>query len=251
MSKNIVVVEKAEELPPVEEVVLTAHDRETGAKAVVNKNNMETICVVSENSKLIPHTDVYKQILDMEDFVIKKTRLLKNGRVMIIDIAERTPNKLELLPDDFIECGARIINDYGKSKGLTVQAIATRLVCSNGMVAPERSSKMNVDAFGTAEFGAEMNKLINDSFKKWYEYSDMIKEASETEMSVKDVIVHHDFLRTKYMDTITSNLEEKASLWDIYNEYTRTITHDIKTNVKSEQNLLRKAGKILVAPLGE
>ena len=52
----IVEVEKAgDQIPLIDEVELLAHDRETGVKAIVDKSNMNTICVVKKDNQLLQH----------------------------------------------------------------------------------------------------------------------------------------------------------------------------------------------------
>jgi len=56
-----VLVEANNQIPKVDEVELLAHDRETGCKAVVDLNTMETICVVNKNNKIVQHQHVLEE----------------------------------------------------------------------------------------------------------------------------------------------------------------------------------------------
>ena len=99
--KDVVILED-KQLPTIEEVSLLAHDRETGYKAVVNKSNMDTICVVPNDNQIVQHSHVLKEVNKLDNYIISKTTLLKNGTKMLIELVEREPKKIELLPDDFL-----------------------------------------------------------------------------------------------------------------------------------------------------
>ena len=240
--------EASDKIPPVDEVELEAYDRSTHYKAIVNKNTLSTIAVVPVDHHYIQHKHVIDIVNKLENYVIKQINLLgDNGEKMIISLSERTPRKIELMPDDFIECGALIINDYTKNCGLSVQGIATRLVCSNGMVSTQRSQKMHIYAFGTQDFHDELLSKIETSFEHWMYTVDFFKEAASAKVPVKDVIPHHTFLPEKYIAEITQSLSNEASLYEIYNAYTQVITHSLslKASTETVNRHLKRANRIL------
>lgn len=242
-----VLIEDNKQIPLVEEVELFAHERETGCKAVVDMTSMDTICVVNKENKLIQHQHVLKEVEKLDNFIVKKIQMMSKGRLMMIELVEREPKQIELLPKDYLECGARVFNDYGKSKGLSVQGWAMRMVCENGLVAPKVSRKMEIHAYGTSEFSSELEEQILASLKVWQESIDLFKRASEIKISVKDMLEEHSFLPRKYMDIVVGNLKDQETIYDIWCEYTRAITHDIAPHAHSIGviSLQRKANKIL------
>jgi len=253
--KEIVLeVEKAGELIPlVDEVILLAHERETGVKAIVDRKTMNTICVVNQENQIVQHNHVLKEVLKLKNYTIKKLLLMENGRSLLIEVTERTPQKIELLPKDYLECGARIVNDYTKNKGLSVQGYAVRLVCTNGITAPVNADKVAVEAFGTADFNEELETKINSSFKVWEEQADLFKSANETTVHVKDILQDHAFLPKKEMEEVIGNLKDEESLYNIWNEYTRVIQHKLapkkKTlNIIGMQKRANKILKVVVIP---
>jgi len=166
---------------------------------------------------------------------------------MIVELRERTPRQIALMPDDFIECGALIVNDYTKNCGLSITAIAERLVCSNGMVSHQKAQAMHIYAFGTDDFHQELLSKIESSFEFWYRTVEFFQEAASNIVPVKDVIAQHHFLPEKYMTEITESLQNEESLYNIYNAYTRVITHSIGISASTDttNRHLKRANKIL------
>jgi len=236
-------------VPEVEEVNLQAHDRETGVKAVVDKSTMETICVVPIDYQLIQHNHVIAEVNKLTDYLVKKTILSNSGRKIMIELVEREPKKVALLPDDFIEVGARVYNDYGKSRGMSVQAFATRLVCTNGMTSPEKMKPLEVLAYGTSEFHTELETKINASFKAWQDpiLLEKFEKANEFKVSIKDIEPRLPHLPRKYMELVLDKLEEQDTIFNIFNAYTQVITHEIGPKVQTAGliSLQKKANKIL------
>lgn len=240
-------VTKTEEIPLVDEVVLEAHERPTGVKAVVDRTTMDTICVVREDNQIIQHKDVLKEVMKIENYIIKKIQLIDNGQKLLIELTEQTPRKIALLKDDMLECGARIINDYGRSRGLSVEGSGVRLVCTNGVTAPVHTRRMQIYAYGTAEFAPELEEQIEACLNAWIDSAKLIEWAAETEVSVKDVIPQHTFLPKKHMETVLKRLKDKESLYTIWNVFTEVISHDIEPHVKTLNTvgLQKRANKIL------
>ena len=242
-----VVVGKENQLPKVDEVELFAHDRETGTKAVVDLNTMETICVVNKENQIIQHQHVLEEVEKLENYIIKKQSLLHMGRVLMIELVEREPKQIELLPNDFLECGAYVVNDYGKTRGLSVQGYGMRLICSNGVVAHKAGRVMQVFAYGTAEFSEELQAQIEASLSVWHQVQDLMQKANDVTISVKDMLEDHNFLPKKYMDLVIDRLDDKETIYNIWNTYTQVITHEIGPHVQTpgRLSLLKRANKIL------
>ena len=136
---------------------------------------------------------------------------MRNGTRMMVELTEREPKKIELFPNDYLEVGARVYNDYSRSRGLSVQGYGNRLVCENGVVAPRNiGRRMQIFAYGTAEFSKEIEDQIEACLNDWAVMSDWIKESKEKEVSVKDVILQHSFLSKKYMEEIVKILPDRV-----------------------------------------
>lgn len=243
-----VVVNKENQIPLVDEVSLIAHERETGYKAVVDKSNMETICVIPNVHQIVQHTHVLKEVEKLDNYIIKNKMLLKNGSQLMIEITEREPKKVALLPNDFLECGARVFNDYSKNCGLSVQGYGLRLACENGMVAPVRTQKMQIFAYGTNEFSKELEIQISNCIKVWEtDVAEIMEKANSVTISVKDVTTRLPKLSKKYMDLVLDKLEDQDTVYNIWNAYTSVITHEIAPKVKVQAviKLQKRANKVL------
>jgi len=243
------VVAKSDEIPLVEEVKLDAHDRPTGVKAIVDKSTMNTICVVKEENQIIQHQDVLKEVQKLENYTIRKMKLIDNGTKLLIDLTEQTPRKIALMKDDMLECGARVVNDYSKTRGLSVQGSGLRLACTNGVTAPIHTRKMQIFAYGTDEFAPELEAQIEACLNAWVDSAKLIEWANETKVHTKDFIIDHIFLPKKHMESVADKLKDEESLYTIWNVYTEVITHEIAPNVKTFNviGLEKRANKILTA----
>lgn len=240
-------IQKAEELPIVDEVELFAHDRQTGYKAIVDRTTMNTICVVPFGHQIIQHQHVLREILSMKNYIIKTTRLLQKGRLLIIELTEREPKRIQLLPEDYIECGAVVTNDYKKTRGLFVRGTANRLVCENGMISPSIRERCQIFAYGTEEFSKEIENSINESIDAWASET-IYSRAASTVVNVKDILENHSFLPKKYMEIVVSRLENRDNLYNIYNKYTEVITHSIAPKAQKDYVLYlqKRANQILM-----
>jgi len=245
-SKELLVTE-AVTIPKVEEVPLEAHERETGFKAIVDKSNMNTLCVVPNDNQIVQHSHVIDEVSKLDNYVIAKTMLMKNGNKLMIELKEQTPQKIELLPNDFMECGARVYNDYTKNRGLSVQGFGIRLVCSNGMVAPVKTKSMDIHAFGTAEFNTELEKNIANCISVWTDTTELMEQANSKIVSIKDVTSQLPRLAKKYHDKIMDELKDQDTIYNIWNQYTQVITHEIGPNVSSQVliKLQKRANSVL------
>lgn len=240
-------LESPNKVSPIEEVKLEAHDRDTGFKAVVDKTTMNTICVIPDAYAIIPHAKVLEQVTNLKNYTIKEIILSLNGRMLMVDVTEREPKKIELLPNDYLECGARITNDYGRSRGLSIQGYATRLVCSNGVVAPTRSASIPIEAFGTDKFAIEIEEKINKALNVWVEEAELFKLAHAKKVHTKDILPEHTFLPKKAMEEITGKLKDEETVYDIWNAFTFVIQHTLAEK-KQKLNVIglqRRANKIL------
>lgn len=242
------VINNVTQIPLVAEEKLSAFDRPTGYKAIVDKTTMDTLCLVRNNNHIIQHKTVYEEVGKLDKYSIKRTMLLRNGIVMLVEVTEQEPRLIELFPKDELEPTVYIMNIYDKTRGLSVVGGGFRLSCTNQLTALERSKKMNVDAYGTTQFSGELGELIEQGMNAWIDTIDFLKEANEKVFSVKDVVQKHSFLPKKYIEKITNNLHDQESLYNIWNEYTKIITHDIGEIVTNHEPVLqfqKRANKIL------
>ncbi|GAH31930.1 unnamed protein product, partial [marine sediment metagenome] len=244
-----VVIIEEKQLPTVEEVPLNAHDRETGYKAVVDLSTMDTICVVPNDNQIVQHNHVLKEVNKLDNYIVHKTELLKNGTMLMIELKEREPKQIELLPKDFLEVSAYIFNDYKKSRGLSVLGGGVRISCTNQVTSLIKKKSLPVLAYGTAEFSAEIESQLTKCIEAWRDpaIGEIMKLANETTVSIKDIATELPKLPKKYTDEVMDGLKDQDTVFNIWNAYTQVITHKIAPGVRTlkQLSLQKRANKIL------
>lgn len=236
-------------IPEVEEINLQAHDRETGVKAIVDKTNMNTLCVVPQDNHIVQHNHVIAEVNKLGNYVVHQTKMLKNGTMLMMELKEREPRQVELLPEDFLEVHAYVFNDYTKNKGMSVVGGGMRIACSNQIASLVKKESIPISAYGTADFSHELEAKINKSISVWSEknVSEVMEKANNTKVSIKDVVSKLPHLPKKYHDEIMDKLEDVDTVYNIWNAYTQIITHEIGPKVQTIGflNLQKRANKIL------
>jgi len=232
MRSQDVIVKNIGDIPTVKEAPVRVLGKNTDYKAIVNSDK-ETISIVNKNYQLVEHRDIWKKIQEMKQLKVKEAVIYHNGKVLLVELAEVRPKKLELLEGDYMTRRIRIFNSYNLTYALSVQSYGVRLVCTNGMIAPaftERysarhtSNNINID---------ELNKHINVAFEVWATTGNLFKKAEKTIVPVKDALKYMKYLPKKYQKIIVENLNKKENVYVIWNESTRTITHDMAKNMQT------------------
>jgi len=247
-------IKSINEIPWVSEEPVIIHKRESGYKALVNDKTKDTISIVTDTYQPIQHQDVWKEAVKHKKYKIKTGQLYNNGRIFMMEIVARKPAKIELLPNDFMEASVRIFNSYDGSKALTVQSYGLRLVCSNGMVAPTTISHFKkVHAHQNIQV-PEIGKAIELGMEVWTGNTDIFQKASKLTVNVEETINPlQNIMAKKYLKIVSENLSPKESLYDVWNELTRTVTHDMAPNVNTDnlvytQQQINKVFNVLEEP---
>jgi hypothetical protein len=234
-------------IPVVFQQDIELFDKPTGYKALVDEKTKETVSIVTDKYQPIQHRAVWIEAEKQKNYMIKTAQLYNKGKSFMIELKERTPHKVELLPGDYLERGVRLFNSYNCTKALTVESYGLRLVCMNGMVAPmgiQRYHKAHV--YNNIDIN-ELGKYIELAMEAWVSSKEVFKKATQISMNVDKAIEKIGYLPKKYAKIITENLSKKETLYDIWNEVTRTITHDMAPNVST--NILvyaqKQANKVL------
>jgi len=161
---------------------------------------------------------------------------------------------------DVIKFGYRITNSLDGSLGLSGHLVAHRLVCSNGMLAEdfiESSFHKHTKNTEMEQFEEELEDLIGeDADLSFEEVLEKYEEASELEAET-EVVLEQVNIPESLEEVVVSECRERDTLWNIYDEMTRAITHGYRENsdgvkVKaadySEQtleNLHKQANKVI------
>ena len=93
----------------------------------------------------------------------------------------------------------------------------------------------------------KLEEQIEACIAVWQDTTELMERANETTVHVKDILEDIDFLPKKYMKIVTDKLKDEETLYNIWNEYTRVITHEIGPKVKTNGllSLQKRANKIL------
>jgi len=247
-------INKIQDIPLAIEEPLVIHGKESGYKALVNDKTKDTISVVSDTYQLTQHKDVWEQASKYNDYKILSGKLYNNGRVLMIEINQKKENKQELVPGDYMESRVRIFNSYDGSRALTVQAYGIRLVCSNGMVAPTQIANFRkVHAYQNIQV-PDIGKAIQLGMGFWQGNADIFRRAVKLTVNVEKTLKPlQTVLAKKYLKIVTENLQSKENLYAVWNELTRTVTHDMAPNINTDnlvytQQQVNKVFKYLDRP---
>jgi len=226
------IVKNIGDIPTVEEAPVRVLGKNTDYKAIVNSDK-ETVSIVSKNYQLVQHRDIWKKIHEMKQLKVKDAVIYRDGKVLLVELAESRPKKLELLEGDYMTRRIRIFNSYDLTHALSVQSYGVRLVCTNGMIAPAFTERFRGrHTYNSINIG-ELNKYIKVAFEVWATTNKLFKKAEKTIVPVKDALKYMKYLPKKYQKIIIENLNKKENVYVIWNESTRTIAHDMTKNMQT------------------
>jgi len=239
-------IESIHSIPWIQTVPVIVENKESGYKAIINPETKDTISIVTNAYQPIQHHDVYDTVSQLKDYTINTASIYRHGRIMMIELSERSPIKQELLPGDYFENRIRIFNSYDGTKALSVQAYGLRLICKNGMIAPVSIHSFHkVHAFQNIKL-EDIEKNVEFAKEFWMESRELIRAATKTEINVAEVMEKFNFLPKKYTKIVLENLNVKETVYDTWNELTRVVTHEMQSKI-STNNLIdtqREVNKI-------
>ncbi len=227
-------IKSLQEIPEVKEHPIKLYKKPTGYKAIVNVETEDTLSIVNDNYQLAQHRDIYSQVAKYKDYKIDNGVIYNNGRVMVLEVVQAVPTKVELIPGDKLEPRVRIFNSYDLSKALSVQSYGIRLVCTNGMIAPGMVDRWRrIHTFNNISI-PEIGDRMKLAMAAWVESGDLLMKSTEKKVVVVETLGVHKFLPKRYTKIALENLgaveneKKEASVYDIWNELTRLISHEIK-----------------------
>jgi len=230
-------IESIFNIPWIQTVPVIIENKESGYKAIINPETKDTISIVTNAYQPIQHRDVYDVVAKLNKYKIKTASIYRHGRMLMVEIEERSPVKQELLPGDYFENRIRIFNSYDGTRALSVQAYALRLVCKNGMIAPVSIHSFHkVHAFQNINL-EEVERHVELASNLWIESRDLIRAATKTEINVAEVMEKFYFLPKKYAKMVVESLDTKATVYDTWNAMTNVISHEMEPKI-STNNLV-------------
>jgi len=232
------IIKEAKEIPQVELQPVIVGGKETKYVAVMETKSKDTLGVPTEKYQLISHEDVFNAVKSLEEYKIVKAELYKWGSTLVIEIEHKDVNsrKIEVLPKDFIIPRVRIFNSYDSSRGLQVQSFGLRIVCSNGMVAPVGTKYVSSNIhLGNSIDLEQLKKNIAKGMNIWNLAKGPIQKANKTKVPSEVALHYIGRFPKKYQRIAMQNLNKQDTVYNIWNELTRIVTHDmpkINTNVR-------------------
>ena len=223
--KNIL---NAEQIPIVSEQPVYILGKESNYKAIID-DKKEPLSIVSHIYNTTQHRDVYKYATSLDKYRLVKSQLIKGGRVLMVELEDY--GRDELLEGDYFTPRVRLFNSYDRSTGLSVQSYGLRLVCDNGMIAPAFSKTFHHKHTYNNLNLHHIPEYIERAMQSWDVAKETLAKAHRTNIKVEDALSYVKTLPKKYTKIVQENLGYKENVYDIWNELTRTITHDVGNKV--------------------
>lgn len=225
------------DIPEVKEVPVIVKNKGTAYKAIIRCKDDETQSIVTTDYQLIPHADVWKEVMKIskdKKYEIKNASLYRYGNAMVAELGDIKPVNVKIFENDEIVRGVRIFNSYDKSRALSVEGYGLRLVCTNGAVAPGFVSRYHkTHSYDNIDI-SELGKYIELGMESWSASADLLRLSAKKKIKVEPMIKSLKFPE-KYETEIIGRVEAKddfASVYSIWNAITNVITHDMSGNVQ-------------------
>jgi hypothetical protein len=235
---NELTIENPKDIPIVQEApVFVLGKQAEEYKSIVDAVTKQPLSIVSNIYHPIQHRTVYEKTLEEKEFKIAKALICNKGRTLIIDVIDKVKKEIEILPGDNIVRHVRVFNSYNRKKALSVQSYGMRLVCMNGMIAPGMVDRFRrVHTFKDIAL-TDISKYIKIGMEAWQQSARLIEASTKITIDIKETfkeLKFHKMFAKKYLKTIQDNLNKKETIYDTWNEVTRTLTHDAAQNISTE-----------------
>jgi len=230
--------------------------------ATVDEDEQETLGVFNKNYNMIPHQEVLEKVRE----VIGRDTIQGNlwnrslpDRLYLYYYPDEWEAETGGQTGDVVKFGLRVTNSMDGNNSLGAHLVAFRLVCANGMFVQDlvEGSYHKHTTEGSVEmFESELESIIETGFDEALE---KYKRARRFKAKPK-VVLERLNIPESLEEKVVGSLEERESLFDIYNATTEKITHgfieDADGNLKDSDNYAestlerrqREAAKILKLP---
>jgi len=222
-------INSIDDIPEVEEYPVRIKGKETEYKAIIEKETGKTVSITSATYQLVQHREVWNSVQQMTQYLCRG-KLCKNGKLLVIELEDKTDH-FELLPGDYLRRGARIFNSYDLTRALTVQSYGLRLICKNGAVAPGMVDRIRkVHQYQNIEV-PEIADYVELAMAAWSASAETLQLAARKTVIVKQALKLVQRIPEKYLKIVKDNLDETETVYNIWNELTRTIMHDAQPHI--------------------
>jgi len=211
--------------------------------AIFEDGRVEGLRTVSSQYKLLQHLDAINMSLDNvpEKFELDKIDIITspNGGRVFANMESKLSS--EIVPGDKVKFRATMQNSADTSKVMRFVSGAYRLVCSNGMVAPDsrfKAADVRKMHKGTLDFHRDCKGFFDSldesvaAIDDWKRYADVKLTAPAMEDVFKSLKVgprvQDEILKLSLRgqeNSLDSLLEsDHLTAWDAYNAFTQRIT---------------------------
>lgn len=227
------VLKAEKEIPIATEVPLSINGKEIPFKAITSaKDNTDVFNVVSKTYQLIQHKDVWNAVSKLKKYKIVESRIIKGGRIMMIELVNATETNIEVLPKDFYQPRVRIFNSYDATRALSAQAFAIRLICTNGAVGIQKIGH-HYKAHTHENINLkELTKFVEEAMAAWNVAAPVLRESAKFMIEPKQALAAIGKFPKKYAELALKQCNAKQdTLYNVWNAFTNIVTHQMKGNV--------------------
>jgi len=219
------------------------------SKAVIREDEDRPIAVVSNQYRLIPHTEVMdasaafvSQFGHTDDV---NYTIGEDGTTLISEHTFRD-RKIEVQKDDYVGLRVYVENSYNGKGAARVRVGALRLACLNGMVVPNTMFNLAYRHIGSQQIdwtnAFPQPEAILESFaaagSAWSKLADReISDAFAVEAT--EAAIRKGVVAQRVLDQVEGD-NHRNTLWDLYNHFTYDITH----NSKSKSSYINRVTKL-------
>lgn len=221
---------------PVEfQRLTTENGKVINKKAVVRTDKNIVLGVVGDKYRLIPHSEVLKQIEETLPIGLntRKVEITDDGAFMFARYESPKIKSVQPRKGDIVSFGIEIFNSYNGKTGVGMRMIARRLICENGMTVPRSISSVSVRHMSNCNIikaREEFNKKI-ELFMKYQKIWGMWTKQKTSERKLESFLKKKKVAK-KAIKIILSKFETQkdSTIWGAFNAVTWYGTHVLQTS---------------------
>lgn len=211
-------------------------------KAIVRTDTNEVLGIVSNQYRLVRHEEVLNSVNRVfDDLSLKESKkyFCARGAIMFSRFFGNGKYSKEVKVGDIVRFGIEVFNSYNGRLPVGLILIGERLKCSNGMIVPETITSFVIKHYNSLSLDDVRNKAseilnklntIVSYYRKWSEIK-VDKNRVQTFFNSTFGSKYKVKLFEKYQVE-----KEGDTIWDLYNFFTRWITHEFKVRKNNIEN---------------
>lgn len=226
-----------------------------GKAAIVNTDTGKVLSIMTDRFVPVSNGEIFKAFTKIADeagiiWEPGKAHLIRGGAKTIMEI--RFPNHVVTAKKgDILHLQGNLINGFDGFSAAHLNMGFLRLVCTNGAVIGESDLTLSFKHVG------DINQKIISSFKDYLmrkldTVEGFVKRLVDTKLEskayVEDLFLQSTWLSGKYIPELEREWREaqkqSLSAWEVYNTYTKVITHDVNGSMEQKMLLYNKVNKL-------